>query len=148
MKSKWLRVVFLLCGAAVALSVSFPGAASETESANLVPGATTQDGRLTVTTVRTVMGAARVSLRNNDFHTMVVDAYTVSRGSSFSCGGRDLTITGNGSQALCTVSDTGAASLGHGSLQVSLTWHEAPPRRRNSQPSPSPSPLWSLPPLR
>ena len=147
-RGEMLRVVFLLCCTVVAMSISLPGSASETRSANLASGETTQDGRLTFVSAPTVTGAVRVSLRNNDFRTVVVDAYTISRGSSYSCGGRDLQIAGNGSQAICTVADTGAANLGYGSLQLSLTWHETPVRPRSASSSPSPSPLWSLAPQR
>ena len=121
-----LRVVLLLCCTVVALSVSLPGAAAETRSANLASGETTQDGRLTFVVAPTVTGAVRLSLRNNDLRTIVVDAYTISRGSSYSCGGMDLQIPGNESQAVCTVADTGAANLGTGRFSCLLRGTRCP----------------------
>jgi hypothetical protein len=153
--TRLLRIWIALWCALAAMFISSPGFALLTNSATLASGETTQDGRLTLVVTKLMNGKFRVSLKNNDPRTVVVDAYTLSRGPSYDCSGRGLRIPSNVTRYICTLSATGAQSvnaasppavstpepyLGQASLQMSITWHEMPVATPSPSPSPSPTP--------
>jgi hypothetical protein len=136
-RARFSQLVIAFWSAFVATSISSPGLARETSSATLASGQTTHDGKLTLMVVSSAT-ALRVSLKNNDLRTVVVDAYALS-GPSY-CSGKYIQIPGNEMRSICTVLNTPDAKLGHASLQVSVTWHEMPRPRSSATPVAFPSP--------
>jgi hypothetical protein len=115
------------------------GLAAETRSATLRSGETTQDGELTLIVARSANARLDISLTNNDVRRVVVDTYALSNVSPFVCNGTDVAISGSGRRQLCVVSIATNVSVGHASLQLSVTWHEVAHFLRSSVPSPMPS---------
>jgi len=96
-----------------AISFASLAFAAVTNSATLSSGQTTQDGKLTLVVFASTTGALSVSLKNNDIRTVMVDAYSLSRGPLFACSGRGLRIPSNVIHHVCTLPKITDADRAH-----------------------------------
>jgi hypothetical protein len=129
-----LKQFFATSLLAMIVALPFQGTASE-NSAVLSSGQTTHDGALTLVVVST-NASTRLSLQNNALRPVMVRRYALGSGLSGSCDGGNLLILANSVRFICALPSAAEATVGHASLQVSVTWQEAHHASRNNAPSP------------